>query len=89
MTQTIALEAHSTCGPMDGNAVLQVCAVSVSPPVCPASTVVAEPSPTPKFLDLCNLRSWSKDDYSRFAVVAVVLLELLRQIGSFFIIPRS
>ena len=98
MTQTIALEAHSTCGSITGSAVLQVCLASVSSPVCPASvsppvrpasTVVAEPSPTLKFLELCNLRSWSKDDYSRFAVVAVFLLELLRQIGSFFIIPRS
>ena len=80
MSQKIALEAHSTFGPMTASAVLQV---------CPSSAVVAEPSSALKFFRLYNPRSWSKDDYSRFAVVAVVLLELLRQISSFFIIPRS
>ena len=125
MSQRIALEAHSTFGPMTASAVLQVCpgsagpqvcspnispqvcspnispqvcSPSVSPQVCPgsagpqvrpASTIVADPSPALKFLELCDPRRWSKDDYSRFAVVAVVLLELLRQISSFFIIPRS
>ena len=135
MSQKIALEAHSTFGPLTASAVLQVCPSSAvlqvcpssagpqvcpssavlqvcpssagpqvcpssavlqvcpssaSPQVCPSSAgpqvrpssaVVAEPSSALKFLRLYNPRSWSKDDYSRFAVVAVVLLELLRQIS--------
>ena len=60
MSQKIALEAHSTFGPMTASAVLQVCPSSAGPQVCPSSAVVAEPSPALKFLRLYNSRSWSK-----------------------------
>ena len=74
MNQRIALEAHTSFGPMTASAVLQV---------RPARDVVAEPSPVLKYLEIWNPALWSKDDFSRFAYLAGLLVILVELISKF------
>ena len=75
MSQTIALEAHTTFGPMTASVVLQV---------RPASDVAAEPSSALKYLKLMNPLRWSKDDFSNLAAFYRCLLQLLLVIDRYF-----
>ena len=68
MSQRIALGTHTTFGPMTATAVLQV---------RPASDVIAERSPTLKWLEIWIHARWSKDDLSHFAAFAIYLAQLI------------
>ena len=69
MPEKVALEAHTTFGPMTATAVLQV---------RPASDVIPEMSPEPNWLEIGGiLTRWSRDDLSRIAVFAMFLAQLI------------
>ena len=68
MPEKVALEAHTTFGPMTATAVLQV---------RPASDVIPEMSPEPNWLEIWNPARWSRDDLSRIAVFAMFLAQLI------------
>ena len=70
MNKRITLGAHTTFGPMNASATLQV---------RPAEHVVPDPSPALKYARQMNPLSWSASTYTRIAVLATFLLELIDQ----------
>ena len=80
MSQRIALEAHTTFGPMTANATLQV---------RPGSDVIADPSPALKWLDIWNPVHWSKDDLPRALSLVRELAYLLLLIYVYFFIKGN
>ena len=80
MSQRIALEAHTTFGPMTASATLQV---------RPASDVITDPSPALKWLETWNPVHWSKDDLPRALSLVRELAHLLMLIYLYFFIKGN